>query len=157
MSPKARGDAVVTERDKPRGGLPGGLVGEVIPPDGDEAKAKAFYRGVDAFKRGLKRAIGEVFTKASIDNYLRVFGAVPDRQPYRQWLCAGRDKYVHIADVWHDPSYRKRVLTRIERNRRAWRLRGYLLRDLEYLDEFARQQSPPITALQQQEITGAQS
>lgn len=78
--------------------------------------------------------------KTSIDRYVHVFGAVPERQPYRQWLYAGRGEYIHIADVWNDPGARKHVFTLIRRKPRAWRLHDRLVRDLEYLTEFAGRQ-----------------
>jgi hypothetical protein len=64
-------DAITT---KPQGRLPSGLVGEVIPPDGDEATLKALYRGADAYQRGLTkvllaRELAEVFGGAVVTGW----------------------------------------------------------------------------------------
>jgi hypothetical protein len=100
----------------------------------------------------LRKELCATFDQMSINSYVRVFGAVPDRAPYRQWLYLGKD-YIHIADVWNDPNQRKRVLGRLRRNPRSWKLQAYLERDLHYLTEFAGQQcatddlGPAVTAL----------
>jgi hypothetical protein len=80
-------------------------------PSIDDAKGTVFR---------LRRALRATFDQMSINCYVRVFGAVPDRAPYRQWLYLGKD-YIHIADVWNNPNARKRVLTRLYRNPRSWR------------------------------------
>jgi hypothetical protein len=100
-------------------------------------------------KERLKDALRASFDRVSINYYLRVFGAVPDRRPARQWLCEGRDTYIHIADVWKDPELRERILERLWR-RRAYRLHRYVSRDLEYLDRFAG--LPPPSPLNAREI-----
>jgi hypothetical protein len=110
-----------------RGELPGGILS---PAGADEA-------GGNAFEHGFRAALRAVLQEQSIRHYLHVFGAVPERPPYRQWLNLDRDNYVHIADVWANPDFRARVLTRLDRRPRASKLRRYLLRDLKYLDEFA--------------------
>jgi hypothetical protein len=84
-------------------------------------------------------AIRGALRESSIGRYLTVFGAVPREQPRRQWLCVGRDNYLHIANVWKDPERRKSVLARLRRGPMSWkRLALHVEDDLEYLDEFAR-------------------
>jgi len=58
----------------------------------------------------------------------------------RQWLCIGRDEYMHIADVWKDRDIRERLLERRKRDWRSYKLHRHVLRDLECLDSFAAQQ-----------------
>jgi hypothetical protein len=90
------------------------------------------------FKKGLRGAMRAAFDQMSINRYLAVFGAVPDRPPYRQWLYEGRksDAYVHIADVWADAALRARVLARLQRLRPPL-LCARVRYDLAYLDKFA--------------------
>jgi hypothetical protein len=85
----------------------------------------------------LREVMKATFDQMSINHYLAVFGAVPETRPYRQWLCDGRDSYIHIARVWADPALRERMLARLRRDRRCWKLCGYVERDLERLDAFA--------------------
>jgi hypothetical protein len=113
---------------KPRGDLPGGLVGEVLAP-GEEASDNEHPHDEQWYRRGrraLKNEIRSAFQELSIARYLTVFGAVPDKEPFRQWLYAGKDEYIHIAYVWQNPDYRKRVFARLERNPRALRLYSHL-------------------------------
>jgi hypothetical protein len=112
-------------------------------------KEQAFKSGL----RCLRRALRDTFDQMSINHYVRVFGAAPDRAPRRQWLYLGKEGYIHIADVWNNPNDRKRVKTRLCRNPRTWRLYEGLCSDLSYLCEFAGQQcatddlGPAVAAL----------
>jgi hypothetical protein len=107
--------------------------------------------------RELKGGLRAGFQKWSIARYIAVFGAIPDKPPYRQWLSVRRDHFIHIADLWKDPQLRADMLARLQQNRRAYKLRYYLERDLKYLDEFAAQLSakkmarlpPPYAAASQ--------
>jgi hypothetical protein len=116
---------------------PPSLDGEILGPEKDEPvpSLRKERRGL----KPLRDAMRATFDEMSIRSYLAVFGAVPDRPPYRQWLYLGRarDAYLHIANVWADAALRERMLARLQRDRRSWVLFDRLQRDLEYLDEFA--------------------
>jgi hypothetical protein len=112
---------------------PPALDGEILEAD-DGA-----IGDMKTLRQTLRSAMRCIVRQESIDRYLAAFGAVPREQPYRQWLCVGRDQYVHIADVWKDPELRERVLTRLRRGSMSWkRMFCWVQYDLEYLDEFAR-------------------